>query len=165
MATRSIHASSLGQYRAAADQSHQPTLRLRMQVRMHRGSLDQMIAQGVGIVPSPALALRLDQLSDPRIRQRAAKSLRGAIVAARRQVHPTLNPAVPVARRAINECSGAIEYVAEMLEGPGEVDPRGVARAFELITDGSGPLYGGNPNRTLASALWWVADGLKPDVI
>ena len=41
------------------------------------------------------------------------------------------------------------------------MNPRGVARALLLLTDGAGPLYSAGAERSLSEAVWWVADGLQ----
>ena len=50
--------------------------------------------------------------------------------------------------------------LADRLARPGPVNVCGVARATELMTDGTGPLYSSLSGMSLGEAIWWVADGL-----
>jgi hypothetical protein len=52
--------------------------------------------------------------------------------------------------------------LADRLERQAPVNPCGVARTVVLLTDGDGPLYVPTPERSMADAIWWVADGLEP---
>jgi hypothetical protein len=52
--------------------------------------------------------------------------------------------------------------LAERLERPEPVNPCGVARALLLLTDGIGPLYDSGAARSIADAVWWIANGLQP---
>ena len=51
--------------------------------------------------------------------------------------------------------------LAERLEGPGPVNPCGVARASFLLTDRLGPLYSCLSGMAVEDAVWWVADGFQ----
>lgn len=52
--------------------------------------------------------------------------------------------------------------LAERLERPGPFNASGVARLGMLLSDGLGPLYNPNSERSVSEVIWWVADGLAP---
>jgi hypothetical protein len=47
------------------------------------------------------------------------------------------------------------------MENPATVNPRGLARARLLLTEATGPLFSPNPDVSLRSAIWHIADGLQ----
>ena len=65
-------------------------------------------------------------------------------------------------RRRVASASEELSALAETLEDPGPVAASGVAQAWILLTDGTGPLY--NPyNRTsLRTGAARAATGLRP---
>jgi hypothetical protein len=56
----------------------------------------------------------------------------------------------------------ALLGIAERLERPAPMNPRGVARVTLLLTEGTGPLYTSDPSCSLGDAVWWIADGFQP---
>ena len=70
--------------------------------------------------------------------------------------------AVPLCRRAIWPWREGLLGLAERLERPGPINPCGVARVLELLTDGTGPLYNPRAARSMGEAVWRIADGLQP---
>ncbi len=57
----------------------------------------------------------------------------------------------------------ALIGLAERLEQPAAVSVCGIARARQLLTDGTGPLYSPVSGSSLGEAVWWVADGMELD--
>jgi hypothetical protein len=72
-----------------------------------------------------------------------------------------LGSAVPVVREIVIVWQEALLGLAEQLEQPVQLNPRGVTRVHLLLTDGAGPLYNPAPERSLGEAIWWIADGLQ----
>lgn len=90
-----------------------------------------------------------------------AGSLRRAVADARdKRVH-LISSAIPVYHPGVNRWSEGLIGLAEALEQPAEVEPCGVARALQLITDGSGPLFHPGAAPVLGRYIWWIADGLR----
>jgi hypothetical protein len=56
----------------------------------------------------------------------------------------------------------AILGLAERLERPEPVNPRGVARVAVLLGDGTSPFYNPAAEQSISEAVWWAADGLQP---
>jgi hypothetical protein len=139
-------------------------LPLRVRVRFTRGRLDRQIAAGWRGESSEALALRGRQLIHPRCRRRVARDLRGTVKYADRNGSGPVISAVVINRAAVRDGRGAILGLAERLAGPNPVSPRGVVLARTLLSDVfDNPLYDPDCQRTVAEAVWEVADALGPD--
>lgn len=87
------------------------------------------------------LALRARRLSEISHRRSIADGLRTLIVEGLGQHAPT-DPRVFPDRRVLSAARPELEQLADALVKPGPVSPRGVAQAWLLLTDGTGPLYG-----------------------
>jgi hypothetical protein len=132
-------------------------------VQLHKGRLDQQLADGFGPDPIEDRALRASQLCGSRTRRRLARSLRARVKDAERPAAPRFSAAVPLSRRAVLRWRESLLGVAERLERPAPVNPCGVARVLMLLTDGTGPLYNPEAADRMADAVWWIADGLALD--
>ena len=167
MSTQSLssHATAGRQQfgKATGNENHNAPLELRMRVRVHRSRLDHELADGAQTVSSRELELRAQQLLSGLTRHHIAESLREAVRDANSRPRHVISPAVPLARNSVRRCSRQLLGVADMLERQGAVEARGVARASELISNGSGPLYNNRPAQTLGSALEGIAQGLAPE--
>jgi hypothetical protein len=116
----------------------QPKMLDRLQARVLARRLDWALANGADSEQSPALALRARRLTSLTRRRVIARSLRRLLRNGR------------VATDGRDQLAG----LANALDEPGPVDPRGAARAWLLVTDGTSPLYGrGNLRGYAASAL------------
>jgi hypothetical protein len=131
-----------------------------VRVQLHRGRLDQQLAEGVGLDPIGDRALRARQLTRMRARRRLARSLRARVKDAERPAGPRLSAAVPLSRPAVRSWRESLLGLAERLERPGPVNPCGVARVLVLLTDGTGPLYSPGAADRMSDTVWWIADGL-----
>jgi hypothetical protein len=139
-----------------------PTVALRARVRLHRGRLDQQLADGLAPDAFRDRALRAAQLAGMPMRRQVARSLRRLVEDAERPASALLVAAVPVCRRSVLTWREALLGLAERLEQPAPLDPCGVARALVLLTDGGGPFYDARARRSMSEAVWWIADGLQP---
>jgi hypothetical protein len=139
-------------------------LGLRLSVYLTRAKLDREIARGRSPEATPGHRLRARQLTEPGTRRRAAGSLRGIVEYADRCPQARMFSAVVVECAAVRSGREAILGLAERLEGPAPVSARGLARIHTLLTDGLGsPLFNPNCGRTVAEAVWEVADLLTAD--
>jgi len=132
-------------------------------VQLHRGRLDEQVADGFGPDPIEDRALRARQLTTRRARRRLARSLRARIKDAEGPAVTRMTAAVPLCRRAVLPWREGLLGVAERLEGPEALNPAGVARLLVLLTDGTGPLYNPAAADRMGDAVWWIADGLALD--
>lgn len=140
-----------------------PTLRTRLRVQLHKGRLDQQLAEGFGPDPVEDRAVRAGQLTGMRARRRLARSLRARVKDAEKPTALRFSAAVPLSRRAVLPWREGLLGVAERLERPEPVNPCGVARLLVLLTDGTGPLYNPGAADRMSEAVWWIADGLALD--
>jgi hypothetical protein len=139
-------------------------LKLRLSVCFTRGKLDRLIAEGHPCAETAALNLRARQLVDLDTRRQAAASLRSIVGYADRAGSGWLVSAVVIERAAVRSGREAILGLAERLEGPAPVSPRGVAQVQTLLTDGlRSPLFNRHCRRTIVEAVWEAADLLDLD--
>jgi hypothetical protein len=74
--------------------------------------------------------------------------------------HPSFVKIVP--RRArVAAASGELSLLADALAEPGPVQAQGVALAWILLTDGTGPLYGASSAASLRARAVSAAEGLR----
>jgi len=137
-------------------------LALRLSVYLTRARLDRQIKSGLPWHATAELALRARQLIDPRTRQRLASGLRGTVewvdwIGSR----PSFS-AVMIERYGVRAGREALLGLAERLDGPDPVCPRGIVLAQILLTDGCvSPLFSRHCERTVVEAVWEVADALE----
>jgi hypothetical protein len=137
-------------------------LRLRFWVRARRRRLDHELAISEESYTTVPRALRACQLSKPRTRAKLARGLRRIVAEVDRDPVGVLGSAVPIQRIAVRASREALLGLADRLESPSVVNARGLARAMLLLKEATGPLYSHNPDVSLPSAIWNVADGLQP---
>lgn len=136
-------------------------MRTRAHVRLRRWRLDRDLAERHDANHSELHALRARQLATRRTRLELARSLRDVVAKAHRPHSVLFDASVPVLGASVRTCESALLELAERLERPGPLNPRGLARVMVLLTDPGGPLYSEMPTRGLGDALWWIADGLQ----
>jgi hypothetical protein len=137
------------------------TFALRVRVHLHRRQLDRQLADGLAPEAFRDRALRATQLAGMPARREVARSLRRLVEHAERPAGAVIGSAVPVCRRSVLTWREGLLGLAERLEQPVPLDPRGVARALVLLTDGGGPFYDARAPRSMSDAVWWIADGLQ----
>ena len=141
--------------------TEEPSLRARLAARWRRRRLDRALAAGIPPEADAALALRAEELTDLARRRSIASALRELVREAREGA--PLEPArIRPDRRRVASASEELSALADTLEDPGPVAANGVAQAWILLTDGTGPLY--NPyNRTsLCTGAARAARELRP---
>jgi hypothetical protein len=139
-------------------------VKLRLRVYATRGTLDRQIASGRTFLSTPALALRVQQLAEPRTRRHLARALRGIVDYADQHTTGRVFSAVVVEPRAVLRARHPMLGLAERLESPAQVNPAGIARAQVLITDGLSPLFDRNCLRTVTQAIFEVQDALEGEL-
>lgn len=137
--------------------------RIRDRLAAHFGSrrLDRDLADGIAPETSAALALRAHRLTEPDRRWSIAGSLRRIVRDANQGRRP------PVARvkpdtRAVMSASEELTALADTLADPGPVAAGGVAQAWILLTDGTGPLYNASSRTSLCAGAARAARDLRP---
>ena len=132
----------------------------RLNARLRSHQLDQALARGTPAEAAVPLALRARRLTMQSRRRVIADSLRRVIRDACREVPPTharISPRQSQVTAATNE----LNRLADALAGPDPVAARGVAQAWILLTDGTGPLYNGNSTASLSAKAASAADNLR----
>jgi hypothetical protein len=127
-------------------------LGLRVRVFCSRVRLDELLANGADPADSPKLALRAAQLTSERNRRTLADSF-DRVISIAEGPEPRRNASPRLARRDIVSCRATLLDLARALREYDDVNPRGVALAQRLITDGNGPLY----SRAGKDELWRAA--------
>jgi hypothetical protein len=112
---------------------------LMLRVLATRTRLDAELADGVDPHSTATLELRATQLLRPRYRRHLAAALDDRLMAALRG--PVWSSALPVVREQIEEASGTLLSLAQVLRASECVHPRGVAMVLRLLCDGDSPIY------------------------
>jgi hypothetical protein len=142
-----------------------PRLGDRLAARWRARALDRALADGVSPEASAALSLRAQRLTEPDCRWSIAGALR-RIVREAQQPRRTRLGRIEPNLRAVSAASDALRQLADTLDDPGPVAAHGVAQAWLLLTDGTGPLYnprtrvplGAHAARAARELRPWVAD-------
>jgi hypothetical protein len=163
MAAMTVEALHVVSGRRGRSVSAGASLALRARVRLTRGSLDGQIADKRPYGFSATLLLRARQLTHPRTRRRVARELRRSVEHADRVgARPAVSRFI-VAGSVVLEMAArdAILALADRLEGPVSVCPRGVVLARMLLADGlRGDLVNPWLGPTVAESVWGIADVL-----
>ena len=117
----------------------------RLSARVRSRQLDEALAWGISPEAAAALALRARRLTTLSRRRTIAGGLRRLIRDTCREAPPSRARISP-RRSQVVAASDDLARLADALAIPGPVAAQGVAQAWILLTDGTGPLY--NPNCT-----------------
>ncbi len=156
-----LHVIPLHRRSRADSASARAPVKLRLRVYATRGALDRQIASGRPFLSTPALALRAQQLTEPRTRRRVARALRRIVDYADQHTGGRVFSAVVVEPTAVKRARHPLLGLAERLESAARLHPAGVARAQVLITDGLSPLFYRDCPRTVTQAIYEVQDALE----
>jgi len=137
----------------------QAGLLARLSVRLHSRRLDEALARGAPPETAATLALRARRLSSLSRRRLIADGLRRVIRDARRGAPDSETPIAPRLSQVV-AASDELTRLADALATPGPVAVRGVAQAWILLTDGTGPLYT-NSGSNLRTDAANAADDLR----
>jgi hypothetical protein len=138
----------------------QEGVRARLSARLRSRQLDEALAQGTPPETAAPLALRARQLTTLSRRRAIADGLRRAIHYTSRGV-PAPRALISPGRTQVIDASDELIRLADALASPGPVAARGVAQAWILLTDGTGPLYNANSTANLREGAASAADNLR----
>jgi hypothetical protein len=128
--------------------------------RLRTRQLDEALAGGTPPETTTPLALRARRLTRLSRRRAIAGGLCRVIRDSRRGGPPSRARISP--RRAqVSAAADELTRLADALATPGPVPVRGVAQAFLLLTDGTGPLYYANNAENLRARAATAADNLR----
>jgi hypothetical protein len=141
--------------------AERPTLADRIAARWRPRRLDRALAQGAPPEASPALALRARRLTElPRRR-----SLAGAVCRIVREAHEGSHRSramVQPDRNRVEAARDELTALADGLADPRPATAHGVAQAWLLVTDGTGPLYNPRSPGSLRAGAARAARELRP---
>jgi hypothetical protein len=138
-----------------------PRLRDRLASRWRARRLDRDLADGVPPEASAALALRAQRLTEPDWRWSMAGTLRRVVRDASADRGRRLGRVTPNVR-AVKSAAEELSRLADTLDDPGPVAAQGVARAWLLLTDGTGPLYNARSGTSLCAGAASAVRDLRP---
>jgi hypothetical protein len=132
----------------------------RLIARLRSRQLDEALAGGTPPETTTPLALRARRLTKLSRRRAIAGGLRRVIRDTCRGGPPSRARISP--RRAqVSAAADELSRLADVLATPGPVPARGVAQAFLLLTDGTGPLYDANDAANLRARAMTAASNLR----
>jgi hypothetical protein len=129
--------------------------------RLGRRRLDRALAHGTPPEASAALALRAQRLTEPAQRGSIARELRRIIHEAH-EARRTDGSRIKPSRARVRAAREELIRLADTLEEPGPVTAGGVAQAWILLTDGTGPLYNADSRTTLVAGVGRALRELRP---
>jgi hypothetical protein len=143
--------------------AERPRLRDRLVAQWLPRRLDRALADGVSPEASIPLALRAHRLTEPDRRWSIAGALR-RIIREAEEDRPRLGRMMPVRPDpgTVRAASEELSELADTLDDPGPVAAYGVAQAWLLITDGTGPLFHPGNGPSLSARAADAARQLRP---
>lgn len=135
-------------------------LSARLSARLCSRRLDEALARGAPPEIAAPLALRARRLTTLSRRRAIADGLRRVIRETCRGVPPSrarVSPRLP----QVIAASDDLIRLANALASPGPVAARGVAQAWILLTDGTGPLYNANSTPNLRARAASAANHVR----
>jgi hypothetical protein len=148
---------------AGAVAAERPRLHDRLAAQWGARRLDRALAEGVSPETNTRLALRAQRLTEPDRRWSIAGALR-RIVHDAEEDGPRLGRMMPVRPNpgTVKAATHELNELADTLDDPGPVTAHGVAQAWLLITDGTGPLYHPGSSEQLSDRAARAARQLRP---
>lgn len=142
--------------------AERPRLRDRLSARWRPRRLDRALADGTPPEASAALALRAQHLTEPEHRRSIAQSLRAILREAHDDGRRVALGRVMPSRARVTAARDELRLLADTLDEPGPVAAGGVAQAWLLITDGTGPLYNAHSATRLGPGAARATRELRP---
>lgn len=136
-------------------------VRDRVTARWRSRRLDLALAAGASSEAAAALALRARRITALSRRRSIANALRRVVREAHQGTQPSYVRIMPC-RGRVAAASGELSRLAAALAQPGPVAARGVAQAWILLTDGTGPLYNPSSQASLEALAVSAAENLRP---
>jgi hypothetical protein len=131
-----------------------PSLALRLRVRWNAAQLDAALADGVDPATSKSLALRGQQLADPKHRARIARSIDRLLELTERGAAPQLSLGrAPFEPGRVEHSRAQLTELADRLEAVDSSPVKGLAMANLLVEDGTAALYAHEPSDPLRPAV------------
>jgi hypothetical protein len=136
-------------------------IRDRITARWRGRRLDAALAAGASSEATAALSSRAGRLTELSRRRAIAEALLRVVREAHQGAAPSIVHITPCRRRVVAAGDELTKLAAGLAE-PGPVAARGVAQAWILLTDGSGPLYNPSTSASLEAVAVKAAENLRP---
>ncbi len=136
-------------------------IRDRITARWRPRRLDLELAAGAPSEAAAPLALRARRLTQLPHRRSIADALRRVVREAHEGARLSYVRVTPC-RGRVEAASDELSRLAATLGEPGPVAARGVAQAWILLTDGTGPLYNPSSPANLRESAVSAAENLRP---
>jgi hypothetical protein len=131
-----------------------PSVALRLRVRWNAAQLDAALADGADPDASKSLALRAQQLADPRHRARIARSIDRLLELTERGATPQLPPTrVPLQPDRVEYSRPQFMELADRLEAVESPAVKGLAMANLLVENSTAALYVHEPSDPVRPAV------------
>ena len=140
----------------------QEGLLARLTAGLRSRRLDEQLARGTAPEIAAPLALRARRLTTLARRREIADGLRRVIRDTCRGMAPSQARISPRLSQVV-AATDDLTRLADALASPGPVAARGVAQAWILLTDGTGPLYNANSTGNLRARAATAAANLRLD--
>lgn len=126
-------------------------LRDRLRARLLTTTLDRALAEGAPPDASPALGLRAQALSRPKVACELGTQLRGIV----REAHEPPGPSTRITgcRERVLAAEDELRLLASRLQAAQPVAVTTIAKVRLLLTDGTGPLYRCASDTSLQAAI------------
>jgi hypothetical protein len=132
----------------------------RLNARLRSHQLDEALARGTPSEAAVPLALRARRLTMQSRRRVIADGLRRVISDTCRGV-PHSQARISPRQSQVIAATNELTRLADALASPRPVAARGVAQAWILLTDGTGPLYNANSTANLRARAASAANNLR----
>jgi hypothetical protein len=130
-------------YDRVAERAIEPGWATRISARIHSHALDRALIAGADPAESPKLAARAGRLTSRGHRMLMACGIERLLERAQEPPHP--RRAVAPQRATVAGHADQLWALAALLRGRTPLYARGIAMVTELLTDGTGPAYSGEP--------------------
>jgi hypothetical protein len=131
-----------------------PSMALRLRVGWNAAQLDAALADGADPDASKSLALRAQQLANPKHRARIATSIDRLLELAERGAAPRLSlTRAPLQPERVQHSRPQLTELADRLEAVDSPPVKGLAMANLLVEDGAAALYAHEPSDPLRPAV------------
>jgi hypothetical protein len=138
-ATLQVFAAS---YDRVAERTIEPSWFSRAMARLRSRALDRALIAGADPTDSTQLAARACRLTSPANRNLLAAGIDRLVASAS---EPPSRARLAPPRATVVAAGDDLRHLAEILRGRSPLYARGLAMLRELVTDGAGPLYRGQP--------------------
>ena len=130
-------------YDRIAERTIEPSWAIRLSARIRSHALDRALIAGADPADSPQLAARAGRLTSRGHRMLMACGIEHLLE--RAQEPPRPRRAVALQRATVARHADQLRALAALLRGRTPLYARGIAMVTELLTDGTGPVYAGEP--------------------